>query len=439
MGTLTSTTNTTDTNTMRTAIICAFTLAIIVTVIDGVHGRRRDLVKGRGGLNPRERGEGMRTQMRRGRKLERQSIVVKGNDCEFIYLADITSNSGCSNGQKFVLKGANNTRKQFLIVNDKAIIAFITKRKKFTACESFTDITTSVSCKTVSGLDNVTLPSSSSSNSSSNSTAATTAAASNATTAAPAASNTTAAATTAASNATTASNSSGSSNTAAYCAIDSQHTMCLHTGPSDVCTGKTILRGMTESGKAAILAKHNALRRRVAKGEESGQPAAADMRELVWDDELEQIAQRWADQCTFEHDNVRTMLDGTRVGQNLYQSFSSAETDQDGLDAAIDSTVQAWYDEVGDFSSANINPFVSASGPATGHYTQVVWAETDKLGCANVYFNEASQPSFPYTNLVVCNYAIGGNLIGGSMYSEGTACSSCPSSTSCVDSLCQAA
>merc|ERR1712226_1476949 len=213
--TLTSTTNTTDTNTMRTAIICTFTLAIIVIVIDGVPGRRRDLVKGRRGLNPREvarrkiGGEGMRTQMRRGRKLERQSIVVKGNDCEFIYLADITSNSGCSNGQKFVLKGANNTRKQFLIVNDKAIIAFITKRKKFTACESFTDITTSVSCKTVSGLDNVTLPSSS--NSSSNSTAATTAAASNATTAAPAASNTTAAATTAASNATTASNSSGSS------------------------------------------------------------------------------------------------------------------------------------------------------------------------------------------------------------------------------------
>merc|ERR1711974_170036 len=151
----------------------------------------------------------------------------------------------------------------------------------------------------------------------------------------------------------------GSSNTAAYCAIDSQHTMCLHTGPSDVCTGKTILRGMTESGKAAILAKHNALRRRVAKGEESGQPAAADMRELVWDDELEQIAQRWADQCTFEHDNVRTMLDGTRVGQNLYQSFSSAQTDQDGLDAAANTPVQNWYDAVSDFSSANINPFVS--------------------------------------------------------------------------------
>merc|ERR1712088_456054 len=154
-----------------------------------------------------------RKQMRRGRKLGRQqqgrqSIVVKGNDCEFIYLADITSNSGCSNGQKFVLKGANNTRKQFLIVNDKAIIAFITKKKKFTACESFTDITTSVSCKTVSGLDNVTLPSSSS-NSSSNSTGtATTAAASGAANTTASASNATTAA--AASNTTAASNSSGS-------------------------------------------------------------------------------------------------------------------------------------------------------------------------------------------------------------------------------------
>ena len=31
---------------------------------------------------------------------------------------------------------------------------------------------------------------------------------------------------------------------------------------------------------------------RVAKGEEPGQPGAADMRELVWDEELEAIAQR---------------------------------------------------------------------------------------------------------------------------------------------------
>ena len=32
------------------------------------------------------------------------SIVVRGNDCEFIQLESITSNSGCSSGTKFVLK-----------------------------------------------------------------------------------------------------------------------------------------------------------------------------------------------------------------------------------------------------------------------------------------------------------------------------------------------
>jgi len=197
---------------------------------------------------------------------------------------------------------------------------------------------------------------------------------------------------------------------------------------------------MTNAGKAATLAKHNELRRRVAKGEEPGQPGAGDMRELVWDEELEAIAQRWADQCTFEHDErrSRTMLDGTGIGQNLYISSDSSEIDQDGLDAAVDSIVQDWYNEVGVFDSSNINPF--AFSQATGHYTQLVWAETDKLGCANVYFNDTSHPSLPiYKYLVVCNYAIGGNILGSSIYSQGPACSSCPSSTNCVDSLCQAA
>ena len=37
---------------------------------------------------------------------------------------------------------------------------------------------------------------------------------------------------------------------------------------------------------------------------------------------------------------------------------------------------------------------------------------------SQIVLQDASQPSFPYSNLVFCNYAIGGNLIGGSMYSE---------------------
>ena len=36
--------------------------------------------------------------------VDSQSIVVKGNDCEFINLGEITSNSGCDSGTKYVLK-----------------------------------------------------------------------------------------------------------------------------------------------------------------------------------------------------------------------------------------------------------------------------------------------------------------------------------------------
>ena len=60
------------------------------------------------------------------------------------------------------------------------------------------------------------------------------------------------------------------------------------------------------SSPQQLLDLHNQLRRRVAKGEEGVQvrwplhqvqPGAADMLELVWNDELAGIAQGWADQC----------------------------------------------------------------------------------------------------------------------------------------------
>ena len=35
----------------------------------------------------------------------------------------------------------------------------------------------------------------------------------------------------------------------------------------------------------------------MARGEEAGQPAAADMRAVEWNEELAIIAQTWAEQC----------------------------------------------------------------------------------------------------------------------------------------------
>jgi len=220
-----------------------------------------------------------------------------------------------------------------------------------------------------------------------------------------------------------------------YCDASDDHTMCKYPGPSTECAAKTTGKEFTAAGKKLILDKHNELRRKVARGEEKdakAQPKASNMREMVWNDELAAIAQRWADQCTFGHDKNRKKLDGTYVGQNAYMSSSSRESDLDAIMAKMDKAATAWYSEVSEynFDPADIKPF--KFGYQTGHYTQVVWAESEELGCGQVMFKDGSW----YKNIVVCNYAKGGNMMGGSMYEVGEPCSKCPSGYSCKQDLC---
>jgi len=123
--------------------------------------------------------------------------VYKGSDCEYIKLGSVTVNDGCTDGNKFVIKQVSGVRKQFLILNGEVVLAFVTKGKKFTACTSYTEVTTSVDCKVVSGLSDVDLSASSGNNTTTAAAAAqttTAAAAADTTTAAAAAADTTAAA-----------------------------------------------------------------------------------------------------------------------------------------------------------------------------------------------------------------------------------------------------
>ena len=46
-----------------------------------------------------------------------------------------------------MIKQAKNTRKQFLMLEGEPIIAFVLNGKKFTDCESYTEVTSSVECK----------------------------------------------------------------------------------------------------------------------------------------------------------------------------------------------------------------------------------------------------------------------------------------------------
>merc|ERR1712244_173059 len=216
----------------------------------------------------------------------------------------------------------------------------------------------------------------------------------------------------------------------------SDHTMNLYAGPSDTCAAMTQSRGFTDAGKNLIVKTHNELRQKVASGQESNgaQPGASNMRKLVWNDELAATAQRLVDQCKFAHDKNRNMCDGTYVGQNVYIGYAWKQT-QDQVMATVDKAVTSWYSEVEKpgFDSSSLNPFQYT--PGAGHYTQVVGAETHAVGCGLVNYEDGGW----FKTLVACNYAVGGNMMGGSMYREGEGCSACPAGTSCdhtFDKLC---
>ena len=105
-------------------------------------------------------------------------------------------------------------------------------------------------------------------------------------------------------------------------------------GPSETCAKEAICGRFTDIVKKEIVDRHNELMKKIAKGEQKGLPAAADMEKKVifffhheisiflyskfqtCSDELAEIAQSWADQCQFNHDKHRNTLDGTYVGQN---------------------------------------------------------------------------------------------------------------------------
>jgi hypothetical protein len=130
-----------------------------------------------------------------------------------------------------------------------------------------------------------------------------------------------------------------------------------------------IRSGLTDVQKADLLRKHNELRNLVASGQQANQPSASNMQEMVWDDSLNTLAQNYANTCPGNHNPNRN-----GAGENLYWGMSSRDSTNVDLKVGI----QSWYDEVSMFSSSSISPYKFSSG--VGHYTQVVWASSNKLG-----------------------------------------------------------
>ncbi|XP_045698564.1 peptidase inhibitor 16 isoform X2 [Phyllostomus hastatus] len=150
-------------------------------------------------------------------------------------------------------------------------------------------------------------------------------------------------------------------------------------------------------------------------------PSAANMLQMRWDEELAAFAKAYAQQCVWGHNKERG-----RRGENLF-----AITDE-GMD--VPRAVEEWYleQEHYNFSAAHCDP-----GQMCGHYTQVVWAKTEKIGCGSHFCEKLQGVEETNIHLLVCNYEPPGNVKGQRPYEEGTPCSQCPSDYRCENSLCE--
>jgi hypothetical protein len=131
--------------------------------------------------------------------------------------------------------------------------------------------------------------------------------------------------------------------------------------------------------------------------------------DLVWDSQLASDAQQWVDYLVqqggdLSHgDNSSSLSAGAKSeGENLYKASWWGQGDASPADAP-----SSWYREKKLFDQA---PNKSGFGPSNpdwfnwGHYTQMVWSDTTKVGCGT-----AAGPNYRITG---CRFSSPGNYDG---------------------------
>ncbi|XP_006148688.1 peptidase inhibitor 16 [Tupaia chinensis] len=171
---------------------------------------------------------------------------------------------------------------------------------------------------------------------------------------------------------------------------------------------------LKDEEKRLMVELHNLYRAQVT-------PPASNMLQMSWDDELAAFAKAYAQQCVWGHNKERG-----RRGENLF-----AITDE-GVDVHL--AMEEWHHEREHY---NLSAAACDPGQVCGHYTQVVWAKTERIGCGSHFCEKLQGVEETNIELLVCNYEPPGNVRGRKPYEEGTPCSQCPSGYSCKNALCE--
>ncbi|XP_041655015.1 peptidase inhibitor 16-like [Cheilinus undulatus] len=150
-------------------------------------------------------------------------------------------------------------------------------------------------------------------------------------------------------------------------------------------------------------------------------PTASAMLPLKWDPSLKLIAEGYAAKCIWNHNPE---LEET--GENLYASTKVLD---------LHEALEEWFLE---HLSYDFNNNSCDEDKMCGHYTQMVWADTHRVGCAVHLCNDMEGLNWEMpTHFLVCNYYPAGNYEGERPYVEGDWCSRCPENLQkCENNLC---
>ena len=184
-------------------------------------------------------------------------------------------------------------------------------------------------------------------------------------------------------------------------------------------------QGFDEEAKNAIVDAHNEVRRAVS-------PSAANMMEVKWSDCLANVGSNYLETCPgiiTHNPNARAQAQAMNcegseqfVGENLYWTSRSTVPD-------VTVATTAWANEKSDYNYVT----GCSLGEVCGHYTQMIWYNSYLVGCAQINQSPCGESG----TTIICNYAIGGNIVGSPPYTEGQACSQCAtSSPNCNEDLC---
>ena len=175
-----------------------------------------------------------------------------------------------------------------------------------------------------------------------------------------------------------------------------------------------------ESGRlAGITAAHNAVRAAVKT-----QPPLPP---LVWSQEIADYAQQWAttlatSMCAQPQHRSEADLIAKGYGENL-ATFSAGGAPRGGMvgnASTAQQAVSAWAAEIACWTygtvlgteTCNTTCYTNLHSDGCGHYTQVVWRSSTKLGCGVGTCKNGALTE----DIWICNYAPGGNIIGRAPY-----------------------